>query len=109
MCVEECKDNVKAEMPSLVHPPHSMPMSKLARFVVLYYSHILTTIPVPIALLVVGLVSPLQAVSLVLLLAGFWTLVGAVLMISNETRRLRRLHDRRNSPCSAFGSPMALA
>jgi len=65
-------------------------LSKLGRFVVLYYSHALTTIPVPIALLVLGLVSPLQALSIVLLLAGFWTLVGALMMASDETRQLRK-------------------
>jgi hypothetical protein len=52
-----------------------MPMSRFARFVVLYYSHVLTTIPVPLVLLVLRLVSPLQALSVALLLAGFWTLV----------------------------------
>jgi len=31
-----------------------MPLSMLGRFVVLYYSHALTTIPVPISLLVLG-------------------------------------------------------
>jgi len=67
-------------------------MSKLARFVILYYSHILTTIPVPIAFLIAKLVSPLQALSMVLFLAGFWTLVGAAFMFSEETRRLRRLY-----------------
>ncbi len=69
-------------------------MSKLGRFVVLYYSHALTTIPVPIALLVLGLVSPLQALSIVLLLAGFWTLVGAVMLASDETRQLRKWYTR---------------
>jgi len=69
-------------------------LSKLGRFVVLYYSHALTTIPVPIALLVLGLVSPLQALSIVLLLAGFWTLVGAVMLASDETRQLRKWYTR---------------
>jgi len=67
-------------------------MSRFARFVVLYYSHVLTTIPVPLVLLVLRLVSPLQALSVALLLAGFWTLVGAVSMVSLETRQLRRLY-----------------
>ena len=67
-------------------------VSRLARFVVLYYSHILTTIPVPVALLVLRVVSPTQAVSLVLLLAGFWTLVGAASMFSKEMSRFRRLY-----------------
>lgn len=35
--------------------------------------------------------SPLQALSVALLLAGFWTLVGAISMVSLETRQLRRL------------------
>lgn len=69
-----------------------MPMSRFARFVVLYYSHVLTTIPVPLVLLALRLVSPLQALSVTLLLAGFWTLVGAVSMVSQETRQLRRLY-----------------
>jgi hypothetical protein len=69
-------------------------LSKLGRFVVLYYSHALTTIPVPIAMLVLGLVSPLQALSVVLLLAGFWTLVGAFMMSSDETRQLRKWYTR---------------
>lgn len=69
-----------------------MPTSRFARFVVLYYSHILTTIPVPLVLLVLHLVSPPQALSVALLLAGFWTLVGAVSMVSSETRQLRRLY-----------------
>lgn len=70
----------------------AMPMSRFARFVVLYYSHVLTTIPVPLVLLALRLVSPLQALSVALLLAGFWTLVGAVSMVSQETRQLRRLY-----------------
>lgn len=70
----------------------AMPMSRFARFVVLYYSHVLTTIPVPLVLLALRLVSPLQALSVTLLLAGFWTLVGAVSMVSQETRQLRRLY-----------------
>jgi len=69
-----------------------VPTSRLARFVVLYYSHVLTTIPVPLVLLVLRLVTPLQALSVALLIAGFWTLVGAVSMISLETRQLRRLY-----------------
>jgi hypothetical protein len=64
----------------------------MARFVVLYYSHILTTIPIPLALLLTNVVSPRGALSLVLFLAGFWTLVGAVTMASSETRQLRRLY-----------------
>ena len=43
-----------------------MPLSRFARFVVFYYSHVLTTIPVPLVLLVLRLVSPLQALSVVL-------------------------------------------
>jgi hypothetical protein len=69
-------------------------MSRLGRFVVLYYSPGLTTIPMPIALLVLGLVSPRQALSVVLLLAGFWTLVGALMMASDETRQLRKWYTR---------------
>ena len=69
-------------------------MSNLGRFVVLYHSNALTTIPVPIALLVLGVVSPLQALSVVLLLAGFWTLVGACMMSSDETRQLRKWYTR---------------
>ena len=67
-------------------------MSRFARFIVLYYSHVLTTIAAPLVLLVLRLVSPLQALSVALLLAGFWTLVGAVSMVSLETRQLRRLY-----------------
>ena len=67
-------------------------MSKLAKFVVLYYSHILTTIPIPLLLLLLKLVSPLQALSVALFIAGFWTLVGAASMVSPETRQLRRLY-----------------
>jgi hypothetical protein len=70
----------------------AVPMSRFARFVVLYYSHVLTTLPVPLVLLVLRLVSPLQALSVALLLAGFWTLVGAISMVSPETRQLRRLY-----------------
>ena len=69
-----------------------MPISKLARFVILYYSHVLTTLPIPLFLLVFGLVTPLQALSVALLVAGFWTLVGAATMVSEETRQLRRLY-----------------
>jgi hypothetical protein len=64
--------------------------SRIARFVVLYYSHILTTIPLPLALLVFRIVNVAETISLVLFLAGFWTLVGAALMTSKETRQLRR-------------------
>jgi hypothetical protein len=67
-------------------------MSRFPRFVVLYYSHALTTIPVPLVPLALRLVSPLQALSVALFLAGFWTLVGAVSMVSFETRQLRRLY-----------------
>jgi hypothetical protein len=63
----------------------------MARFIVLYYSHILTTIPIPLALLILNLVSPRGALALVLFLAGFWTLVGALTMVSRDTRQLRRL------------------
>ena len=70
----------------------AMPMSKLARFVILYYCHIFTTIPIPLALLLARVVSPLQALSVALLLAGAWTLVGAASMLSPETRQLRRLY-----------------
>jgi len=49
---------------------------------------------VPIALLVLGLVSPLQALSIVLLLAGFWTFVGTLMMASYETRQLRKWYTR---------------
>lgn len=64
----------------------------MARFIVLYYSHILTTIPIPLALLLTNLVSPRGALALVLFLAGFWTLVGALFMGSEETAQLRRLY-----------------
>jgi hypothetical protein len=69
-------------------------LSKLGRFVVLCYSHALATIPLPIALLVLELVTPLQALSVVLLLAGFWTLVGALVMSSDETGQLRKWYTR---------------
>jgi hypothetical protein len=69
-----------------------VPGSRTARFAVLYYSHILTTIPVPIALLATHLVTQLQALSLVLLLAGSWTLLGAAIMNSADSRQLRRLY-----------------
>jgi hypothetical protein len=69
-----------------------MPMSRLGKFVVLYFSHILTTIPIPLVLLVLQVVTPLQALSTALLLAGFWTLVGAAMMVSRETRPMRRLY-----------------
>src|SRR5690349_8338220 len=69
-----------------------MPVSRVARFVVLYYSHILTTIPIPIALLADHLVTALQALSLVLFIAGFWTLIGATLMRSQESKQLRRIY-----------------
>jgi hypothetical protein len=71
-----------------------VPISTFGRFVVLYYSHALTTIPVPVALLFLGLVTPLQALSVVLFLAGFWTLVGSLLMASDETRQLRKWYTR---------------
>ncbi len=64
----------------------------MARFIVLYYSHILTTIPIPLALLIINLVSPQGALALVLLLAGFWTLVGGVTMVSKDLKQLRRLY-----------------
>ena len=67
-------------------------LSRLARFVVLYYSHILTTLPIPIALLVLGVVSPIRALSLVLLLAGFWTIVGAFTMVSEDTKQLKKMY-----------------
>lgn len=69
-----------------------MPVSKMARFIILYYSHILTTIPIPLALLISKLLTPRGALSLVLFLAGFWTLVGAFSMVSAETKQLRRLY-----------------
>jgi hypothetical protein len=69
-----------------------MPMSRLGKFVVLYFSHILTTIPIPLVLLLLQVVTPLQALSAALLLAGFWTLVGAAMMVSRETRPMRRLY-----------------
>jgi hypothetical protein len=69
-----------------------MPMSRLGKFVVLYFSHTLTTIPIPLVLLVLQVVTPLQALSAALLLAGFWTLVGAAMMVSGETRPMRRLY-----------------
>lgn len=53
-----------------------MSTSRFARFVVLYYSHVLTAIPVALVLLVLRLVRPLQALLEALLLTGFWTLVG---------------------------------
>jgi hypothetical protein len=71
-----------------------VPISTFGRFVVLYYSHALTTIPAPVALLFLGLVTPLQALSAVLFLAGFWTLVGSLLMASDETRQLRKWYTR---------------
>jgi hypothetical protein len=67
-------------------------MSRLEKFVLLYFSHILTTIPIPLVLLVLQVVTPLQALSAALLLAGFWTLVGAAMMVSRETRPMRRLY-----------------
>ena len=78
----------------MLQEARAVPLSKLGRFVVLYYSHALTTIPVPIALLVAGLASPLQALSVVLALAGFWTLVGALMMTSTETTQLRKWYTR---------------
>lgn len=69
-----------------------MPAPRMARFVVLYYSHVLTTIPVPLVLLVVHVIDPVQALGVALFLAGFWTLVGGAFMVSPETRQLRRLY-----------------
>jgi hypothetical protein len=66
--------------------------ASMSRFVVLYYSHVLTTIPVPLVLLILHLASPFHALSVALPLVGFWTLVGAVSMVSLETRQLRRLY-----------------
>jgi hypothetical protein len=78
----------------LTHEARTVPLSKLGRFGVLYYAHALTTVPVPLALLVLGIVTPLEALSIVLLLAGFWTLVGGLMMASDETRQLRKWYTR---------------
>ncbi len=67
-------------------------VSKLARFVVLYYSHILTTTPTPLVIPSLGLVTPVEALGLVLLIAGFWTLVGAFFMFSKDVRQLKKLY-----------------
>ncbi len=69
-----------------------MPVLTPVRFVVLYSLHILTTILVPVVLLVLGLINHLQTVSLILLLAGVWALVGTIFMMSKDTRPLRRAY-----------------
>lgn len=67
-------------------------VSKIARFVILYYSHILTTVPIPLAMLLLGWVTPVESLGLVLLIAGFWTLVGAFFMFSKDVRLLKKLY-----------------
>jgi hypothetical protein len=65
---------------------------KPGTFVLLYFTHILTTVLIPIALLELGLVSPIETLSLILLIAGVWTLIGTLFLESKDTSGLRRAY-----------------
>ncbi len=71
----------------------SVPPDETAgRLVLLYTLHILTTILLPIVLFALGLLNSIQMISLILLLAGLWTLIGVPLMMSEDTRQFRRAY-----------------
>jgi hypothetical protein len=62
------------------------------KFLILYFTHILTTAVLPIALYVFGIIDPAQTLVMIVAFAGFWTLVGVVFIKSQDSRHLRKFY-----------------
>jgi hypothetical protein len=70
----------------------SLPVLRRTTFIVVYSLHILTTTLLPVGLFVLGLINRFQTISLILLLAGVWALIGTIFMTSEDARQLRRFY-----------------